>query len=306
VESTQAFVETPLYLQAGRESVFAVLTSSVTPSSEIGVVLAHSGANNFSAHRNGLWTRLARRLAREGIASLRFDFAGTGESSGKLVLGLGQSVEDTKAAMDALRKSGVQRLLVVGSCFGAMPSVAAAADRNDVAALILLSPPLVLADAGRVMTLGDKVREVLNGPTLRAIATNRDYRQWFFTRVSVLIRTRAKLRFDRLVKRAPGGAPEAGVSHTPGRGLLLQSELARLITAGTGVEVVFGTYDGNLARVVDDPDAKRAVGLLQAGGPAGLRWTVLDGPVHGMEDVAMQEQLIALLLDRARGLKRAL
>src|SRR5581483_1000655 len=72
-----ALIETPLYMQAGPESVFAVYTSSTSPAPEIGVVLAHSGANNFSAHRNGVWTRLARQLAHEGIPSLRFDFAGT-------------------------------------------------------------------------------------------------------------------------------------------------------------------------------------------------------------------------------------
>ncbi len=111
------------------------------------MVLAHSGANNFSAHRNGVWTSISRQLAREGIPSLRFDFAGTGESSGELVLGAtGQPVTDVVAAMDGLRATGCRRLLIVGSCFGAIPSIAAAAGRGDVAGLILLSPPLVLPD----------------------------------------------------------------------------------------------------------------------------------------------------------------
>lgn len=296
--SRPAFIETPLYVQAGHESVFAVHTASASPSPDIGVILAHSGINNFSAHRNGVWARLARHLAREGISSLRFDFAGTGESSGKLVLGLGQSVDDTTAAMNALRAAGVQRLLVVGSCFGSIPSVVAAADRDDVAGAILLSPPLVLADGGQVASFGERVREVLNGPTLRAIVTNHDYRRWFFARLWVLARTRAQVKFDSLTGRSRGRQPQPSARPIPARGLLLQSELARLAAVGARVEVVFGTYDGNLTRIVDDEDAKRAVGLLQRGS-AGLTWTVLDGPVHGMEEVAMQEQLIRLVVGRA-------
>lgn len=301
VVSPDTFAETAMYLRSGSETVFAVRTSPVISRGDIGVVLAHSGANNFSAHRNGVWTSITRRLAREGIPSLRFDFAGTGESSGKFVLGLGgQPVTDVAAAMDALRALGCGRLLVVGSCFGALPSVVAGASREDVAGMILLSPPLVLPDGGRMASLRERIGEVVNLPTLRTVARNREYRRWFFARLVSLARTRVTVRLSRLATRAaPSLASEPSATISPGRGLLLESELARLITNGSHVELVFGSCDGNLARVGGDPEASRAIRLLQDGRSAGLAWTVFDGPVHGLEDAAIQEQVIRLVVRRA-------
>ena len=301
VASPDTFAETAMYLQSGTETVFAVRTSPVTSRADIGVVLAHSGANNFSAHRNGVWTSITRRLAREGVPSLRFDFAGTGESSGKFVLELaGQPVTDAAAAMDALRALGCRRLLVVGSCFGAVPSVVAGAARGDIAGMILLSPPLVPPGGGRMATLRERIGEVVNLPTLRIVATNREYRRWYVARHASLAKTKATIKLSRLATHTPpSSTPEPAAGTSPGRGLLLESELARLITNGSHVEVVFGTRDGNLARVEGDPDASRAIRLLQGGRPAGLAWTVFDGPVHGLEDAAIQEQVIQLVVRRA-------
>ena len=56
--ATDMPLETALYLQSGDEAVFAIRTSPVVPETGIGVVLAHSGYNNLSAHRNGVWTSI--------------------------------------------------------------------------------------------------------------------------------------------------------------------------------------------------------------------------------------------------------
>jgi alpha/beta superfamily hydrolase len=303
VAATDTFLETARYLQSGSETVFAVYTSPATAPADLGVVLAHSGANNFSAHRNGVWTDISRRLAREGVPSLRFDFAGTGESSGEFVLGIGgQPVADVTAAMDALRAAGCRRLLVVGSCFGSVPGIAAAAARGDVAGLILLSPPLVLPGAGGRAPLRDRIGELVSGPTLRTVATNRQYRQWFLARLAFLARTRVTVGLSRLARRTRPSAPRPGADSGPGRGLVLESELARLVTAGSDVDVVYGTLDDNLARVNGDQDASRAIRLLRERHPAHLAWTVLDGSVHGLEDIVVQEQLIQIVVQRAREL----
>jgi pimeloyl-ACP methyl ester carboxylesterase len=299
--STDTPAETAWYIRSGTETLFAVYTSPASPPTDLGVLLAHSGPNNFSAHRNGVWTAISRRLAREGIPSLRFDFAGTGESSGDFVLRLdGQPVADATAAMDALRAAGCRRLLVVGSCFGGIPSVLAAVARGDVAGMILVSPPLVLPGAGGMASAWQRLREVINGPALRTVAANREYRRWFFGRLASLARTRATVQLNRLTSRAPASrTPEPGAGTRPGRGLLVESELARLVMTGSHVEVVFGTSDDNLARIDGDAEASRALRRLQDRRPAGLVWTVFDGPVHGLEDVALQEQLIRLIAGRA-------
>ena len=302
--ATDMPLETALYLQSGDEAVFAIRTSPVVPETGIGVVLAHSGYNNFSAHRNGVWTSISRQLACAGIPSLRFDFAGTGESSGIFTYRLrGQPVADETAAMDALRATGCQQLLLVGSCFGAFPSVMASVAREDVAGVILLAPTLVSPDARGVATFWGRLREAVNRQTLRTVATNRDYRRWFFARLASLAKTKVAVKLSRPARHAPassGAEPSAVVS--PGRGLLMENELARLVTSGRQVEVVYGTNDDNLARVAADPDASRALRLLREHRPRGLAWTELEGAVHGMEDIAVQEQLIGLVVGRAREL----
>lgn len=303
VASTDTSIETARYLQSGTETVFAVHTSPVSSPADLGVLLVHSGPNNFSAHRNGVWTAISRRLAREGIPSLRFDFAGTGESSGEFALRLdGQPVADATAAMDALRTTGCQRLLVVGSCFGGIPSIVAGVARGDVAGMILVSPPLVLPGAGGIASFRERLREVINRPTLRTIATNREYRRWFFGRLASLAWTRATVQLSRLSSRTPASrTPEPSAGTRPGRGLLIERELARMVMTGSHIEVVFGTSDDNLARIEADAQASRALRRLRDR-PTGLVWTVFDGAVHGLEDVALQEQLIRLVVGRARDL----
>jgi alpha/beta superfamily hydrolase len=300
--ATDMPLETALYLKSGDEVIFAIHTSSAVPQTGMGVVLAHSGYNNFSAHRNGVWTSISRQLAHAGIPSLRFDYAGTGESSGAgFTFRLdGQPVADETAAMDALRASGCRQLLLVGSCFGAFPSVMVGAASEDVAGVILLAPTLVLPDTRRMATFWEGLHEAVNRQTLRTAATNRHYRRWLFARLVSLARTKVAVKLSRPTRHtpaSPGAEPSAVVS--PGRGLLMENELARLVMTGRQVEVVYGTNDDNLARVTADPDASRALRLLREQRPRGLAWTVLEGSVHGLEDIAVQEQLIELVVGRA-------
>lgn len=304
VASTDRFLETAMYLQSGTETVFAMYTSPATTRTDVGVVLMHSGPNNFSAHRNGVWTGISRRLARAGISSLRFDFAGTGESSGEFVPGrTGQPISDAMAAMDALREVGCRRLMVVGSCFGSVPAVVASAARSDVAGLTLLSPPLVLPDSRGVGSLLERIHDVINVPTMRIVVTNSQYRRWYFARLASLAATRVKVRLRRLARRAgSSSAPQPATDTSPGRGPMMEGELARLVATGSQVEVIFGSPDVNLESFDSDPDASRAIRLLRDRYPGGLVWTVLDGPVHGMEDTGVQEQLIQRVIQRAREL----
>jgi pimeloyl-ACP methyl ester carboxylesterase len=306
VAPADTFLETARYLQSGTETLFAVHTSPARARTDLGVLLVHSGPNNFSAHRNGVWTDISRRLAREGIPSLRSDFAGTGESSGEFAQRLdGQPVTDVTAAMDALRATGCQRLLIVGSCFGGLPSITAGVARGDVAGMILVSPPLVMPGAGGIASFRERLGEVINRQTLRTVATNREYRRWFFARLASLAWTRARVQLRRLAARTPASrTPEPGAGTRPGRGLLLESELARLVMTGNHIELVYGTSDDNLGRIEGDAEASRTLRLLRDRRPAGLVWSVFDGAIHGLEDVALQEELIRLILGRACDLTR--
>ena len=84
----------------------------------------------------------ARYLARHGYASLRFDVAGCGDSSGEPVAAtIAGMVADTRAAIELLLEaSGTPAVVLVGVRFGAMiASLAADADPR-VAGLVLVAP----------------------------------------------------------------------------------------------------------------------------------------------------------------------
>jgi alpha/beta superfamily hydrolase len=80
-------------------------------------------------------------LARAGLATLRFNFRGTGRSDGAYDGGRGES-DDARAAVAFLRERAAGGPLVLcGYSFGAMVAAGVAGDvRPD--ALVLISPPL--------------------------------------------------------------------------------------------------------------------------------------------------------------------
>jgi len=85
------------------------------------VLLANMGVNH-RVGANRLWVNLSRRLAREGLHSLRFDLSGLGDSLPRPGVhgDLERAVLDLKDAMDFVRsKGGPATFAVIGLCSGA-------------------------------------------------------------------------------------------------------------------------------------------------------------------------------------------
>ncbi|MDR1902814.1 MAG: alpha/beta hydrolase [Treponema sp.] len=110
--------------------------------------------HGFTADRNeGLFghTVLSRSLAKEGIASVRFDFMGSGESDGEFQdMSLLTEVADGNAILDFVRKFDyvdTNRIGLHGMSQGGAVAGLLAAERNDdIAALSLWAPAIVLID----------------------------------------------------------------------------------------------------------------------------------------------------------------
>lgn len=87
--------------------------------------------------------QLASSLARQGVASLRFDKRGVGESGGDyLTTGFDKETRDASAALASLRSCpGIDpdRLLVIGHSVGATIAIRLASGRKRLAGVVLLA-----------------------------------------------------------------------------------------------------------------------------------------------------------------------
>lgn len=93
---------------------------------------------------------IARALAREGIASIRFDFDGHGDSEGQMVdMTIANELADAKAIWDyAASLPYVSGISLLGhSQGGVIASMTAGAEDIDPEALILLAPGSVIKEA---------------------------------------------------------------------------------------------------------------------------------------------------------------
>jgi len=86
--------------------------------------------------------RISRALGRRGIACLRFDFTGLGESEGSFEdSGFSANVRDLLAAADWLRKEHEAPTLLVGHSLGGAAVLAAAPELPEVRAVVTIGAP---------------------------------------------------------------------------------------------------------------------------------------------------------------------
>lgn len=121
----------------------------VTPDAALrqAVVLIHGGG--VTREEGGFFTRLATGLAGAGVASLRFDLRGHGESDGRQEeMTLSAHLNDIRVALAHVREAtGASYLSLVGASFGGGLCVYYAAKRPDeLTRLVLLNPQLNYKD----------------------------------------------------------------------------------------------------------------------------------------------------------------
>lgn len=110
---------------------------------ERAAVLVHGGG--VTREEGGFFTRLARGLGEAGVASLRFDLRGHGESDGRQQeLTLSAILNDIRVALTHVREvTGAKSTSLIGQSFGGGICGYYAAKRPDeVARLVLLCPQL--------------------------------------------------------------------------------------------------------------------------------------------------------------------
>jgi len=106
-------------------------------------VLCHGFLSNKNSATNRALTAM---LLPQGIATLRFDFFGHGDSEGpfeKLTVGI--AAQQTLAALGLAGSHGYRKIGLVGSSFGGLVGIIAAAEFSDLTCLALKCPVSDLA-----------------------------------------------------------------------------------------------------------------------------------------------------------------
>jgi dienelactone hydrolase len=138
--------EYPLFVRHGSDRIAAVL--SVPESGPLrGLVLQLMGVGPDEIVGSMMFQRMARRLADRGLASLRLDYAGTGDSTGTVsswsLAELGAETEQARTALQTARDAiEAQRFAVAGICYGGRIALELIKDKDCVGALCM-SPPVI-------------------------------------------------------------------------------------------------------------------------------------------------------------------
>ena len=138
-------------------------------------------------------TTITRKLAQEGFAVLRFDFAGLGESEGDFS-SFASQVEDLQAAAAAMREKGSEPSLLIGHSLGGAAVIAAAPEIDSVCAIATLGAP---SDTDHVLNhLGGAREEIeVEGEAVVKIA-GRDFQ----VKKEFIENTAGQLQKERLEK----------------------------------------------------------------------------------------------------------
>jgi dienelactone hydrolase len=89
---------------------------------------------------NGVWARVARALASTGVTVLRFDYPGTGDSAMARRPAPGDHGLAREMSAWLRNRTGGGDLILIGSCYGARPAAALAAQEDGAAGLAIVVP----------------------------------------------------------------------------------------------------------------------------------------------------------------------
>lgn len=131
--------DSALTFRCGDDWLYGVLSMPATvPTKGVLIVV---GGPQYRAGSHRQFTLLARSLAANGIAAMRFDYRGMGDSEGAQ-RGFDTVADDVRAAIDAFTKAvpGMQELLLWGLCDAASAIAMYAASDARVGGVAMLNP----------------------------------------------------------------------------------------------------------------------------------------------------------------------
>jgi pimeloyl-ACP methyl ester carboxylesterase len=256
--------EYPMFVPFEEERLAAVLTS---PSAPRGLVmLLQGGGGQSRSHRNRSWIRTARGLAERGIASVRMDYPGLGDSTGEPRFEVESPPVEaatavTRVALDAL---GVRTFAAVGNCIG-IPTALEMAVQIGSCETVVLIVPFALHP---MMQQGRTVR--------RAQAT----RQVVGRRIPALRRAVRRARRTAIGRSAPASA--------------LRPEMAEILRSGS-IQIQHGGSKDSWRQLRTQADRLRS----EVGSDAAERLVLEALPTEGsgFRELQIQDAMIASTID---------
>lgn len=141
-EVSEALTSTPAAQPVAFARTFGLFTPpSIIPAETAVLFLSPWGLEEMRTRK--VWRHLAEELSSYGIASMRFDYPGTGDSLDGADVSGGVGIWEeavVQAAAELRRRSGTMRLVLVGHGIGATLAVTMAGKLGEVAGAALLAP----------------------------------------------------------------------------------------------------------------------------------------------------------------------
>jgi uncharacterized protein len=142
-------MEKPVVIPCGDIRLEGLLNKN---SSGKGVVVTHPHPLYGGNMGNPVVEEIARSFFEQGFTTLRFNFRGTGKSSGRFEDGIGE-VDDVRAALAYLKAFGVVGVYLAGYSFGARINASVVSSGCDVQDHIMVSPPIGFMSFDEVVSM---------------------------------------------------------------------------------------------------------------------------------------------------------
>ena len=248
-----------------------------------------------------MYVTLARRLASVGVASLRMDMAGFGDSEARD----GEPADpyamacagDIIAAVDALARAGHGRPVLVGICSGAHAAFHASVADERVSGSIIVNLQKFKWRGDTSFKVENRRKRRPASFYLKAIGAKSAWRRLLRGEVAVLSIGRALLaRPLMLVAREAGMTFEAVTGAKMPAGAIMR-DFQALSARGTRVDLVYSAGDPGLSELARHVgrDARRRRALPN------VRVRIIDHADHALLDSTARAQFVDLVVDGLRG-----
>ena len=271
--------------------LFGILTTG-GGQADTAVVLPNAGAVHHVGP-NRVYAGVARELATNGFACLRFDIRGLGDSvredGAENNTYPEWAVRDTFAAMDHLKERGYSRFVVMGLCSGAHTAFHAGleADRHDVAGLVMINPLTYRWQEGMSLEVAQQFKAVEH---YRKSA--RDPGRWLkLARGEVAVGEVIKVAFAHAIATIRSNLEALRETFQPSKASQLSRDLRRLFSMRRRIALIISEGDPGAEMLF--AGARLAATQALRSGSIDLRY--IEGADHTFSQLASRRALLEQL-----------